>query len=295
MSIQDEFSVRKMCIVLRVRERGYYQWQKTQEKQKQKRKQEEHFRQAVFNAFIENNKTYRVTRIKRYLNEEKGIEISEWIVRRIMRENGLYAIPETKFKKPSSGKKNGKDTRYSDNIVKQNFKTEWENEVWVSDITYIKTQLGWVYLAVVMDLYNREIVGYSVSKQINTELVLRATTNALGKNPKGVQGTIFHSDRGSQYTSKSLKKLLHFEGIKQSMSRPGCPYDNSPVESFFSSLKRECIHRKEYTSIKEVEKDLFQYIELFYNRKRLHSFLDYKSPINYKLQQRKLNLTALVS
>lgn len=117
MSIQDEFSVRKMCIVLGVRERGYYQWQDTQEKRKQKRKREEHFRQAVFNAFIENNKTYGVTRIKRYLNEE-GIEITEWIVRRIMRENGLYAIPESKFKKPSSGKKNRKDTRYSDDLVK---------------------------------------------------------------------------------------------------------------------------------------------------------------------------------
>jgi transposase InsO family protein len=277
-----------MCNVLGVKERGYYQWHSQQEKRLLKRQREAHLVQAVYNAFIENKKVFGSRRIKRYL-EEQGINISEWKVRRIMRENGLYSCIQKKYKPYKVTKK--KDLRYPDNLLNQEFKTEFENEVWVSDITYIKTKLGWVYLAVVMDLYNREIIGYSVSKNIDTELVLRATSNAIGKNPQGLQGTVFHSDRGTQYASKGLKTLLEFEGMTQSMSKPGCPYDNSCVESFFASLKKECIYRKEYKHIDEVKKDLFEYIELFYNRKRLHSFLGYKSPVTFKLLQKGTHLS----
>jgi transposase InsO family protein len=277
-----------MCNVLGVKERGYYQWHSQQGKRLLKRKREAHLVEEIYNAFIENKKVFGSRRIKRYL-EEQGINISEWKVRRIMRENGLYSCIQKKYKPYKVTKK--KDLRYPDNLLNQEFKTEFENEVWVSDITYIKTKLGWVYLAVVMDLYNREIIGYSVSKNIDTELVLRATSNAIGKNPQGLQGTVFHSDRGTQYASKGLKTLLEFEGMTQSMSKPGCPYDNSCVESFFASLKKECIYRKEYKHIDEVKKDLFEYIELFYNRKRLHSFLGYKSPVTFKLLQKGTHLS----
>jgi transposase InsO family protein len=282
-----------MCNVLGVKERGYYQWQSQQENRRLKRKREAHLVGEIHYAFIENKKVFGSRRIKRYLEEVKGIFVSEWKVRRIMRENGLYSCIQKKYK-PSKGKKN-KNSRYADNLVNQEFTTENENEVWVSDITYIKTKLGWVYLAVVMDLYNREIIGYSVSKRIDTELVLRAVSNALGKNPAATVGTIFHSDRGSQYNSKGLKNLLKFEEMIPSMSKPGCPYDNSCVESFFATLKKECIYRKEYMHINEVEKDLFEYIELFYNRKRLHSFLGYKSPVNYKLLQKRTDLSLILA
>jgi transposase InsO family protein len=278
-----------MCNVLGVKERGYYQWHSQQGKRLLKRKREAHLVEEIYNAFIENKRVFGSRRIKKYLEEEKGIIISEWKVRRIMRENGLYSCIQKKYKPYKVTKK--KDLRYPDNLLNQEFKTEFENEVWVSDITYIKTKLGWVYLAVVMDLYNREIIGYSVSKNIDTELVLRATSNAIGKNPQGLQGTVFHSDRGTQYASKGLKTLLEFEGMTQSMSKPGCPYDNSCVESFFASLKKECIYRKEYKHIDEVKKDLFEYIELFYNRKRLHSFLGYKSPVTFKLLQKGTHLS----
>jgi transposase InsO family protein len=278
-----------MCNVLGVKERGYYQWHSQQGKRLLKRKREAHLVEEIYNAFIENKRVFGSRRIKKYLEEEKGINISEWKVRRIMRENGLYSCIQKKYKPYKVTKK--KDLRYPDNLLNQEFKTEFENEVWVSDITYIKTRIGWVYLAVVMDLYNREIIGYSVSKNIDTELVLRATSNAIGKNPQGLQGTVFHSDRGTQYASKGLKTLLEFEGMTQSMSKPGCPYDNSCVESFFASLKKECIYRKEYKHIDEVKKDLFEYIELFYNRKRLHSFLGYKSPVTFKLLQKGTHLS----
>lgn len=152
------------------------------------------------------------------------------------------------------------------------------NEVWVSDITYIKTTLGWYYLACVMDLYNREVIGYSTSKNIDTELVKRAIGNAIAKYPN-VEGTIFHSDRGSQYVGAEFKNILNDNGMIQSMSRGGCPYDNSCIESFYACLKKECIYRREYYDPSELDMDLFRYFELFYNRKRVHSYLNYMSPI----------------
>jgi len=166
-----------------------------------------------------------------------------------MRENGMYPETRTKYKPMHNGKVNG---RYYRNLLQQNFRTEKKNQVWVGDITYIKTNMGWVYLATVMELYNREIIGYSISKKIDTELVKAALGNAIR--------------------------------IKESMSRPGCPYDNSCKESFFATLKKERIYRREYDTMKDVERDLFRYIELFYNRKRLHSVLGYMSPVAYRLK-----------
>jgi transposase InsO family protein len=166
----------------------------------------------------------------------------------------------------------------SEIIAAKNFRPEEPNKVWVSDITYVKTSLGWYYLAFVMDLYNREIIGYSASKYIDTELVKRAVGNAIAKYPN-VEGTIFHSDRGSQYASSGLRNILQEYGMLQSMSRSGCPFDNSCIESFFACLKQ-------YENTSEVDMDLFQYIELFYNRKRMHSYLNYLSPISYRIQNK---------
>jgi transposase InsO family protein len=279
--LTPQFSVRKMCKVLGVKERGYYQWKDQQEKRQERKETEAHLVQAVRDAFYEHNMIYGSRKLKKYL-ENKGISLSEWKVRRIMRENGLYSVIQKKFK-PGRGVRN-RNARYSEDLLKQDFHTEEPNDVWISDITYIKTRIGWVYLAVVMDLYNREIIGYAVSEHINTELVLRAVTNAIGRHPNNLEGTIFHSDRGTQYTSTGLKNVLDFHGMIQSMSRSGCPYDNSCVESFFACLKKESIYRKEYMHIREVERDIFEYIELFYNRKRIHSTLGYLSPVSFRLR-----------
>ena len=168
-------------------------------------------------------------------------------------------------------------------MIRQNFKTEKVNEVWVGDITYIKTRIGWAYLEVVIDLYNREVIGYAISKKIDTELVKRALGNAIGR--RGTKkGMIFHSDRGCQYSSKGFIKMLEENGIIGSMSRPGCPYDNSCMESFFATLKKERVYRRNYDTMEEVRQDMFRYIELFYNRKRLHSVLGYMSPVEYRLK-----------
>lgn len=213
---------------------------------------------------------------------QEEVVISEHKIRRIMRENGLYPVTTVKYKPARKGKSTGK---YFENVINQNFKPQGFNEIWVGDITCIKTCLGWVYLAIVLDLYNKEVIGYAVSKAIDTELVKRALSNALVNTNGGGKGTIFHSDRGIQYSSKSYQEMLAKHGMKGSMSRPGCPYDNACAESFFSTAKRECIYRKEYVTLEEVKTDLFVYIELFYNRKRMHKSLGYKSPVEFRLAQ----------
>jgi len=211
--------------------------------------------------------------------EKAGYVISEYKVRKIMRENGLYPVVTRKYRPTKKGRVDG---RYFENKLKQEFVAETPNSVWMGDITYIKTKIGFVYLAAVIDLYNREVIGYSISKEIDTELVKTALGNAIMKNGLS-EGLMFHSDRGCQYSSKSFQNMLEMYGIDGSMGRPACPYDNACVESFFGSAKRECIYRKEYDDIDAVRKDMFEYIELFYNRKRIHAALGYLSPVEYRL------------
>jgi len=146
----------------------------------------------------------------------------------------------------------------------------------------------WVYLSVVLDLYNREVIGYSTSKKIDTELVKRSLGNAILRNGTR-EGLIFHSDRGSQYASKGFQEMLRLYGMDGSMSRPACPYDNSCVESFFATLKKEQIYKRKYDTMEEVQRDVFEYIELFYNRKRMHSHLGYMSLVEYRLKQMELS------
>lgn len=212
----------------------------------------------------------------------RGIELSEYRIRKVMKENGYIPVVVKKYKWIRNRKRDG---RYYEDKVRQTFEAKKANEVWVGDITYIKTIVGFVYLAVIIDLYNREVVGYSISKEINADLVKAALGNAIARTGATGEGLIFHSDRGCQYSSKSYQTMLKKHGIIGSMSRPACPYDNACSESFFSTAKRECIYRKEYAGLWEVKRDLFEYIELFYNRKRIHATLGYKSPVEYRLTQ----------
>lgn len=276
-----EFSVRKMCIALKLAEGAYYQWLRRKETQERKKEEEKTLLQHIREVFEKSKCVYGYRRMQRAIAQE-GVMISEHKIRRIMRENGLYPVTTVKYKPARKGKTTG---NYFENVVNQNFSPRGFNEIWAGDITYIKTCLGWVYLAIVLDLYNKEVIGYAVSKAIDTELVKRALSNALVNTGGGRKGTIFHSDRGIQYSSKSFQEMQAKYGMQGSMSRPGCPYDNACAESFFSTAKRECIYRKEYATLEEVKTDLFVYIELFYNRKRMHKSLDYKSPVEFRLAQ----------
>ena len=201
-----------------------------------------------------------------------------------MREHGLYSVTQKKYR---PFRHHQESNPYKQDLVKQQFRPDGPNIVWAGDITYIKTRIGWVYLAIVMDLYNREVIGYATSQRIDTELVKRALGEAIGRYPD-TEGTIFHSDRGTQYTSTGYQNTLASYKMHGSMSRGGCPYDNSRVESFFAQLKKERIYRRKYRDLSEVDADLFDSIELFYNRKRVHSTLNYQTPIGYRFNNASL-------
>ncbi len=270
------FDVKKMCEVLGVKRSNYYRWLKSQQNRENRYKEEQKEIKQIKEVFESSDRIWGYRNIAKELRS-KGVEISEYKVRRLMRENGLYPELAVKFKPQRNGKSDG---RYCEDRIKQDFGIKEKNRVWAGDITYIKTSLGWVYLAVVMDLFNREVIGYDIGKKIDTQLVKNALGNAIGK--RGItEGLIFHSDRGCQYSSNGYQDMLKEKCMKGSMSRPGCPYDNSCVESFFASLKKEKIYRKKYDTIEEVKRDVFWYIEIFYNRKRRHSTLEYMTPVEY--------------
>ncbi len=265
-----------MCEVLRVKRSSYYRWLSSQKKRCMREEEEKRDIERIEAVFEESDRIWGYRNITKEL-QSRGMEISEYRVRRLMKENGFYPELAVKFKPQRNGKKDG---RYYENKVNQEFKVKEKNKVWAGDITYIKTKVGWVYLAVVIDLFNREIIGYDLGKKIDSQLVKNALGNAIGR--RGIkEGLIFHSDRGCQYASKGYQEMLKEKKMQGSMSRPGCPYDNSCVESFFASLKKEKIYRREYATMEEVKKDIFWYIEIFYNRKRRHSTLKYMTPIEY--------------
>ena len=265
--------------MLGVSEAVYYEWIRSEQRRAERRARDRGLIDAVTRIFRESRETYGCRKVRAALAEE-GVIVSEYKVRKVMRENGLYPILQKKWKPYRKGKSDG---MFSENVVQRKFNPEGMNCVWVGDITYIATSLGWVYLAAVIDLYNREVVGYQLGRNIDAELAMNAMGNALAlRGPH--EGLVFHSDRGVQYSSKKYRKLLEDNGVTASMSAPGCPYDNSCMESFFASLKKELIYRKKYSTMEEVETDIFEYIEMFYNRKRLHSTLGYVSPVTYRLR-----------
>ena len=273
------YSVAKMCRAFQIEQCVYYQWLRQEKRRNNRRNAERKLAEQVRKVFVENKEVYGCRKLRVALNEI-GLDLSEWKVRRIMRENGLYPVTMRKFKPYKKGKSDG---IYSENVIKRDFSPEKLNCSWAGDITYIQTNLGWVYLAAVLDLKNKEVIGYDISKNIDTELSMKALGNAISLRGRH-KGLVFHSDRGSQYSSKKYKTMLEENGIIGSMSAPGCPYDNSCMESFFASLKKELIYRRKYDTIEEVKMDIFKYIELFYNRKRLHSSLGYMSPVEYRLK-----------
>ena len=238
--------------MLGVSEKQYYQWRIQEERRNGRRLEERELIQQIEETFHASNDAYGCRKIMRELRGI-GIAVSEGKVRRIMREHGLYSIIQKKYRPYRHYQGNA---LYKEDLVQQKFRPEGPNIVWAGDITYIKTKIGWVYLAVVMDLYNREVIGYATSQKIDTELVKRALGEAVGRYPE-TEGTIFHSDRGCQYASTGYQNALTSFHMRGSMSRGGCPYDNSCVESFFAQLKKERIYRRNYRDLDEVNADLF--------------------------------------
>lgn len=201
-------------------------------------------------------------------------------VSRIMRRNGLVAKTKRKFRITTDS---GHKMRVAPNLLERTFKIDEKNKVWVGDITYVWTREGWLYLSTVIDLYSRRIVGWSVGKRIAKQLVMRSLEQACNMR-KPEKGLIFHSDRGSQYASEEFKVALQKLGAKQSMSRKGDCWDNAVAESFFKTIKSELIYWHNFQTRREAELRIFEYIEIFYNRWRLHSAINYQSPNDFEMQ-----------
>lgn len=270
-----EFRVEKMCRILKVSRTGYYH--RLHRPVSQRRVKDEVIKEQIVKIHYESRKTYGSPRIHRKLRK-RGIHCSKKRVERLMREAGIQGIQKRKFKVTTDSRHN---LAVAANILDRNFSSGSPNVCWLSDITYIKTDEGWLYLAAVMDLYSKRIVGYSMQKRLSRELVIEAMNIAISNRHPG-RGLIAHSDRGSQYASSDYQKLLRQHGFICSMSRKGDVWDNSPMESFFHTLKTELVYHRRFKSRSEAKLAIFEYIEVFYNRRRLHSALDYESPAEFE-------------
>lgn len=266
-----EFSVEEMCRVLAVSRSGYYGW--TQRGESRKSKEDEVLTIVIKWLFEKHKKRYGAPRIAKDLRDE-GILCGRHRTARIMRENGLKARAKKKFKVTTDS---WHKLPIAPNLLNQDFKVNRPNQVWVSDITYIWTREGWMYLCTIIDLYSRKVVGWAMNKRMTKEFVIRALDQAYYRRRPG-KGLIFHSDRGSQYASHAFRKRLAQYGMIQSMSGKGNCYDNAVAESFFRTLKTELIYEEVYLTREQAKQSIFEYIEVYYNRIRRHSFIDYFSP-----------------
>ena len=266
-----------MCRWSAVSRSGFYQWRTRGPSETDVRRA--HVREAVIVTFDRFKKRYGAPRIHVELNEA-GIGCSLNHIAKLMVQSGLKARNGKGFKYSPS---NNTLSHVSENLLKREFDADHPNEKWVSDITYIKVARGHVYLAVVMDLFSRQIIGWAMDKTMTTELILDAFKMAVGKR-KTEPGLILHSDRGVQYRSSDYQAHLLDSNIQSSMSRKGNCWDNAAMESFFARLKVESVHAESFNGLNDAYASVFEYIELFYNTVRRHSSIDYQSPKQYEQQ-----------
>ena len=261
---------------MRVHRSGYYAW--TKQPKSARRKEDERLTGLIKQSWLESGCVYGYRKVHvdlRYLGETCG----QKRVARLMRLAGLKA--QVGYKKPRH--KSGKIAVLADNHLQQDFNVQHPNQVWVTDITYVRTWEGWLYLAVVIDLFSRQVVGWSMQPRMQTDLVLNALLMAVWKR-KPRNEVVVHSDQGVQYTSGDWQKFLKDHNLVCSMSRRGNCYDNAVAESFFQLLKRERIKRKNYTDRESARLDIFDYIEMFYNPIRRHGYNDDLSPVEFEKQ-----------
>ena len=273
---QQEFSVQLCCELLGVSRSGYYAWSKR--KPSQWTLANRRLDIKIKALFAEHDKRAGLPRITLDLCDDGELCSVSRVARR-MKVLGLRALAKRKFKVTTDSEHN---KPIYENILNRDFTTTAINQKWAGDITYIPTKEGWLYLAVVIDLHSRAVIGWAMDKRMKAGLVCDALTMALQRRhyPKGV---IVHSDRGSQYCSKQYRKLIRRYQLIGSMSRKGNCWDNAISESFFHTLKVELVHEQNYVTRLAAKQSLFQYIEGYYNRKRRHSSIQYQSPIQFEM------------
>jgi transposase InsO family protein len=269
------YPVRVLCRVLQVSRSGFYAWSKRRPSRRELA--DRRLRVEIKALHQASYKTYGSPRIKADLAARK-VAISRKRVARLMQEAGLTGLSPKRFQRTTDSEH---DHPVAGNVLQRKFKVSKPNQAWAADITYIRTWEGWLYLAVVIDLFSRRVVGWALADHLRTDLVMEALRMALGlRQPE--EGLLHHSDRGCQYASQAYRDLLQDRGITCSMSRRGNCWDNAVVESFFGTLKTELIHRHPWPSKPRVAAAVVEYLAVFYNRKRRHSYLGYLSPADYE-------------
>lgn len=273
---KGEFPVSMMCRVLEVSRAGYYAWRERGPSERAKQNVE--LVAEIVEIHQESRGTYGSPRVHAELRE-RGFEVSRKRVERKMREQGLAGRRRPRFRRTTDS---NHGEPIAPNIVAREFIVDEPDRVWVADITYVWTVQGWMYLAIVIDLFSRRVVGWSMAEHMRVELVLGALAAALGKRVPSAAGLVFHSDRGTQYAAKDYRAALEAAGITCSMSRRGNCWDNAVAESFFATLKTELVHDVIFTSREAAKTTIAEWIEIFYNGKRRHSSLDYLSPLEFE-------------
>lgn len=273
-----------MCRVLKVSRSGFYAFLKRPVSARQQRR--ELVSQAVESTFIAFNKVYGTPRLTDELNDQ-GIACSRNHIALLLQEKGLRARNGKGFRyRPRIESK----THVSENLLARKFEAKEPNQKWVSDITYIRVGRVWLFLAVVLDLFSRKVIGWALDKHMRESLILEAFDMAVSCRDLD-EGLLLHSDRGVQYRGHEYQQTLRANGITCSMSRKGNCWDNAVMESFFSRLKVELIYAENYKTVDETQAGLFEYIEMFYNRKRRHSAIGNISPHEYEQRHNQLNMS----
>jgi transposase InsO family protein len=274
----SEYPLGELAWALEVSRSGYYRWLERPESKRAQAARE--LTMHIQRIHEQSRKCYGSPRIYQALRRQ-GIPTSENRVARLMKSAGIKARSKRAFRPRTT------DSKHPNPIAANHLKASpppaAPNQIWVADITYVWTLSGWIYLAALMDLFSRKIVGWALSQTLETSLVKEALRRALATR-RPAAGLLHHSDRGSQYASSAFRALLHSWQIEPSMSGPACCYDNAAMESFWSTLKTELIYQTSFQNIQEARTALFDYIELFYNSKRLHSALNYQSPVDFEYQ-----------
>ena len=277
---QGGFAVQAMCDILGVSRSGYYAWKRRAKSNAAKRRAR--LLEHIQKAHRDSRQNYGSPRITHEL-QAQGIKCCQNTVARIMHENNVKSKMKRKFRVQTTDSEHGMPI--AKNVLGQQFKQTEPNRVWASDITYVPTREGWLYLAVVLDLYSRRVIGWAMADHLKSSLAIDALGMAIDQRRAAGQKLnhlLHHSDRGAQYASDVYRTILAAHDIEASMSRRGNCYDNAVVESFFGSLKTELIHHEDYKTRQQATQSIFDYIEVFYNRQRRHSTLGYKSPAEFE-------------
>jgi transposase InsO family protein len=278
--MRDQYSILALCHELEVSPSGYYDWRQRQASPGPRALENQILATRIAELHEQSRDTYGSPRIVMELRKT-GARHGRNRVARLMKQEGLYGRQKARYRVQTTDSNH--DEPIAPNRLAEAPRPSAPNQIWVADITYIQTQEGWLYVAAILDLYSRKIVGWAMGEHLDTALVLKALFMAL-LHRQPPTSLLFHSDRGVQYASADYRSALSQAGLVASMSRKGNCYDNAAMESFWSTLKLELVYRRDFQTHAHARSEIFDYIEVFYNRQRSHSALNYLSPVDFELQ-----------